>query len=248
VHIHSCDEVERLLDPNAHEAFDRLKDQGKVRFLGFSSHTPNLIEVTNAAIASNRFDVMMLAYHHGIWAQFDDLLTRARSERDMGVVAMKTLKGAKHRGLENFRDEADSYTQAALKWALSNPKVACAVISFYELQHVDEYLHASGRAVTATDVAVLEKYDREIRGSYCGPHCGECLDHCPETLQIADVLRHRMYFEDYGWQKEAMRLYAALEKNASVCAGCPAPCRGVCPVGVPIRERMMGAHELLTLA
>jgi hypothetical protein len=61
VHIHSCDELERLLDPNAHEAFDRLKQQGKVRFLGVSTHTPDLERVARAAIASKRFDVMMLA-------------------------------------------------------------------------------------------------------------------------------------------------------------------------------------------
>ena len=30
IHIHSCDRVERLLAPNIHEAFDRLKEQGKV--------------------------------------------------------------------------------------------------------------------------------------------------------------------------------------------------------------------------
>jgi hypothetical protein len=59
-HIHSCDEVARLLDPNVHEAFDRLKQAGKVRFLGFSTHTPNLVEVATTAIDSNRFDVMML--------------------------------------------------------------------------------------------------------------------------------------------------------------------------------------------
>ena len=34
IHIHSCDRVERLMAPNIHEAFDRLKEQGKVRFLG----------------------------------------------------------------------------------------------------------------------------------------------------------------------------------------------------------------------
>ena len=50
VHIHSCDSVERLLDENAHEAFDRLKEQGKVRFLGVSTHTPNLEAVATAAL------------------------------------------------------------------------------------------------------------------------------------------------------------------------------------------------------
>ncbi len=248
VHIHACDEVERLMDENAHEAFDRLKQAGKVRFLGFSSHTPNLVEVTETAIASGRFDVMMLAYHHGIWPQLGGLIERARREQDMGVVAMKTLKGAKHHGLAGFREHAGSYSQAALRWVLSNSDVSCAVISFVEFQHVDEYLQASGGTLRPEDVAILEKYDRLVAGSYCAPHCGACLPACPEQLAIHDVLRHRMYFEDYGDEKEAMRLYARLEKNAAVCVSCSAPCLGSCPLGIPIQERMIGAHELLRLS
>jgi hypothetical protein len=245
VHIHACDEVGRLMDENVHEAFDRLKQAGKVRFLGFSSHTPNLVEVAETAITSGRFDVMMLAYHHGIWPKLGELIARARREQDMGVVAMKTLKGAKHHGLAGFRDEAASYSQAALRWVLSNPDVSAAVISFVEFQHVDEYLRASGGRLRPEDVAILEKYDRLIAGSYCAPHCGACLPACPEQLAIHDVLRHRMYFEDYGDEKEAMRLYAGLEKNASSCASCSAPCLGACPLGIPIQERMIGAHDLL---
>jgi aryl-alcohol dehydrogenase-like predicted oxidoreductase len=247
-HIHSCDELDRLMDPNVHEAFDRLREQGKLRFLGFSSHTPNLEQVARTAIESGRFDVMMLAYHHGLWPSIGELISRARREADMGVVAMKTLKGAKHHGLAGFREEADAYSQAALKWALSNPEVSCAVISFFESQHVDEYLYASGRALEPKDVAVLAKYDRLIAGSYCAPHCGACLDSCPEGLAINDVLRQRMYFEDYGWEKEGMRQYAQLERSASVCASCSAPCVGSCPIGVRIQERMAGAHELLSQA
>ena len=166
----------------------------------------------------------------------------------MGIIAMKTLKGAKHHGLAGFREHADSYSQAALRWVLSNSDVSAAVISFFEFQHVDEYLRASGGDVTGQDLAILQQYDRQILGSYCAPHCGACLGSCPEKLAIHDVLRHRMYFEDYGDEKEAMHLYAALERNASVCASCSAPCTGSCPVGIPIQERMTGAHELLTLS
>lgn len=248
IHVHSCDEIPRLEDPNMHEAFDRLKQAGKARFLGFSTHTPNLVQVVDAGIASGRFDVMMLAYHHGIWSQLPDVIKRAREEQDMGVVAMKNLKGAKHHGLVGFQEEADAYSQAALKWTLSNPDVSCAVISFFELQHVDEYLHASGKAPTARDHAILDKYDREIVGTYCAPHCGACLSSCPEDVPIHDVLRHRMYFEDYGWEKEGMRLYSKLGTNAAACASCSAPCMGSCPVGIPIQERTSEAHELLTLS
>ncbi len=245
-HVHSCDTVERLMDENAHEAFDRLQQEGKVRFLGFSTHTPNLVEVVETAIESGRFDVMMVAYHHGLWSALPGLIERARREQDMGVVAMKTLKGARHHGLAGFREHADAYSQAALRWVLSNPDVSCAVISFYELQHVDEYLAASGGQLGADDRVVLERYDQQIFGSYCAPHCGACLDRCPEQLAIHDVLRYRMYAEDYGWRSEGARLYAQLAKNASVCIACDAPCLGSCPVGVPIAERTRGAHRLLT--
>jgi aryl-alcohol dehydrogenase-like predicted oxidoreductase len=247
VHIHSCDTVERLLDPNVHEAFDRLREQGKARFLGVSTHTPNLEAVADAALASNRFDVLMLAYHHGAWSKLADIIARAAAQ-DVGVVAMKTLKGARHRGMADFREEADSYAQAAFKWVLSNPHVSCLVISFFDHAHVDEYLHASGQPLGARDLAVLERYDQLIAGTHCFAHCGACLDSCPESLRIHDVLRHRMYFENYGDEKEAMRLYAALEKQANVCIGCSAPCSGACPEGIPIRERTIGAHRMLTFA
>ncbi len=247
VHIHSCDEVDRLMDPNVHEAFDQLKAEGKARFLGVSTHTPRLVDVANQAIDSGRFDVMMLAYHHGIWPELGAIVDRAHDEQDMGIVAMKTLKGARHRNLEGFHD-ANTYAQAALKWVHSNPKVSCAVISFFERQHLDEYLYASGRSLSPEDVAVLERYDQSIVGSYCAPHCGACLESCPEDVPIHDVLRHRMYFEDYHDERNAMELYSKLEVNAQACAGCAAPCLGSCPLGIPIPERTKGAHELLSFA
>jgi uncharacterized protein len=248
VHIHSCDRVERLMAPSFHEAFDRLKEQGKARFLGVSTHTPNLSAVAHAAIDSGRFDVLMLAYHFGMGWDLDAILDRAAAQ-DVGVVAMKTLKGAKQRNLAAFQDDATSYTQAAFRWVLSNPRVSCLVISIAEPAHVDEYLVASGTELAAADHRVLARYDALVGDQYCRPHCGACLDSCPEGLPIHDVLRYRMYFEDYGDEKEAMRKYARLGgHDASRCLGCPAPCTGSCPYGLRIRERMLGAHARLVLA
>ena len=247
LHIHSCDRLERLLAPNFHEAFDRLKEQGKARFLGVSSHTPNLAAVANAAIDSGRFDVLMLAYHHGMGWDLEKILDRAAA-KDVAVVAMKTLKGAKHQNLAAFRDEATSYTQAAFRWVLSNPKVSCLVVSFSELQQVDEYLTASGTRLTAADRRVLARYDELIAGDYCRPHCGACLDSCIASLPIDDVLRYRMYFDDYGAEKLAMGKYARLgTANAAQCITCPAPCAGACPHGIPIREKMIDAHQKLAM-
>lgn len=244
-HIHACDTVARLMDENVHEAVDRLREQGKVRFMGVSTHTPNLEEVATAAIDSERFQVMMLAYHHGAWPTQQEIISRA-ARNGIGIVAMKTLKGAKHNGLADFSVERDSYTQAAFKWVLANPDVSNLVISFHNDQHLDEYLFASGQSVTAQDVAVLDKYDGLIAGSHCFQHCSSCLGACPSGVPIHDVLRHRMYFEDYGDQKQAMQGYARLTVDASSCLGCDAPCTGACPEGIPIYDRMVAAHQMLT--
>ena len=246
VHVHACDDVNRLLDPNMLAAFETAKAQGKVKFLGVSTHTPNLEEVAYTAIDSGHFDVLMLAYHHGAWPKQRDIIEKA-AQKGIGIVAMKTLKGAKHRGMMEFQNEETSYTQAAFKWVNSNPNVSCLVISMFETEHLDEYLYASGKSLSDNDVAVLDKYDDLIAGTHCFSSCGDCLGECPESLPINDVLRHRMYFEDYGDEKEAMLLYAALDKNADKCLTCAAPCTGACPQDIDIKGRMIGAHEKLTL-
>ena len=246
VHIHSCNSVDRLMDENAHEAFDRLKAQGKARFLGVSTHTPDLEEVANAAIDSNRFDVMMLAYHYGAWPGIGQIIDRAAAN-DIGVVAMKTLRGSSHQGLRAVQDSPESFTQASFKWVLSNPSVSCLVISLWERAQIDEFFFASGQDPSADEYAVLESYDQSTRSIQCRPHCGDCLSQCPENLSIPDILRQRTYFENYGAEKEGMRLYSELEKNASVCAACPAPCQSGCSYGINIPDELKKAHSLLSL-
>jgi hypothetical protein len=247
VHVHSCNSVERLMDENVHEAFDRLREQGKVRFLGVSTHTPNLEVVANAAIDSDRFDVMMLAYHFGAWPNLASIIDRA-AQKDIGVVAMKTLRGSMHKELHWSRDERDSFTQASFKWVLENPSVACLVISLWSSEQLDEFLFASGKRPEASDLALLQRYQELTQGAHCRQHCGACLSRCPEGLPIPDVLRQRMYFENLGAQKQAMQLYSALAKQADVCAGCSAPCTSACPDGIPIARRMRESHDLLSIA
>jgi aryl-alcohol dehydrogenase-like predicted oxidoreductase len=246
IHIHSCDSIERLMDENAHEAFDRLKQAGKVRFLGVSTHTPNLEAVANQAIESGRFDVMMLAYHHGAWPGLEAIINRA-AEADIGVVAMKTLRGAMHQGLLWSRADRESYTQAAFKWVLSNPGVSGLVISLWEKTQLDEFLYASGQPPSQDDFARLKRYEDLVSATHCRPHCGVCLDQCPEQLAIHDILRYRMYFEQYGAQKEAMRLYSKLEKKADSCISCSAPCANACPYAIPIAQRTRETHRLLSI-
>jgi L-lactate utilization protein LutB len=124
------------------------------------------------------------------------------------------------------------------------------VVTIAHFPQIDEYLFASGGAVTAQETALLEKYDRLVSNRYCRPGCGACLDSCPVDVPIDDLLRYRMYAETYGREREAMRLYAKVDlaRSGASCTHCPAPCQAACPFEIPIRERLMGAERMLRWA
>jgi predicted aldo/keto reductase-like oxidoreductase len=245
--IHEVNDLDRLMAPTFHEAYDRLRQQGKVRFLGVSSHTPNLEEVMRHAVDSGRFHMLLVAYNFNNWPDLTTIFRDAH-RRGVGVVAMKTLKGAHATVLKNFADPSQAFSQAAFKWVLSNPNVSGLVVSISNDQQIDEYLYASGQKVAAADVALLERYDRAIARDYCRPGCGECLDHCPYGVPVDDIFRYAMYYENYGRHADARAKYAALsaEHNASRCATCPAPCQAACPFEIPIRSKLSGFDTLLT--
>jgi aryl-alcohol dehydrogenase-like predicted oxidoreductase len=247
VHIHAVNSVDRLMDTSIHEAFDRLKEAGKVRFLGVSSHTADLERVMRHAVECGRFDVIMVAYNFKSWPELASIFRKAH-QRGVGVVAMKTLKGAYHSKLADFTPtERESFAQAAFKWVLSNPSVSGLVISIGRFEQIDEYLYASGQAVTQQDLALLEKYDRLVAREYCRPGCGGCLGRCPHGVPIDDILRYEMYAENYGREKRAMLLYSRVppERRADRCLACDAPCSGACEFGIPIRARLERADRSL---
>jgi Predicted oxidoreductases of the aldo/keto reductase family len=249
LHIHACNSVDRLMAPSFHEAFDRLKDQGKARFLGVSSHTPELEKVMNHAVDSGRFDVIMTAYSSKSWPGLPKILERAHA-KGIGVVAMKTLKGAYHSVLHDFSPtERTSFTQAAFKWVNANPNVSGLVVTIHRPAQIDEYLYASGEKISDDDLALLHRYDRLVDSRYCRPGCGECLDRCPFDIPINDWLRYAMYYEGYGAERRAILYYQESRRRvghgAEVCSSCSAPCQDACPSGIPIRGELMRTDRLL---
>jgi predicted aldo/keto reductase-like oxidoreductase len=247
--IHEVNDLDRLMAPTFHEAFDRLREQGKARFLGVSSHTPNLEQVMQHAVDSGRFQMLLVAYNFNNWPDLTNIF-HAAHEKGVGVVAMKTLKGAQASVLKDFADQRQAFSQAAFKWVLSNPDVSGLVVTMMDFDQIDEYLYASGEKATDADLALLERYDAAVTRNYCRPGCGACLDDCPVGVPINDIFRYAMYFENYGQEREAMAKYAriASARNASQCVSCPAPCQSSCPFELPIREKMLRFHPLLTLA
>jgi predicted aldo/keto reductase-like oxidoreductase len=204
-----------------------------------------MIEVMTAAIESDRFDVIMPAYSYKLWPALDRVLDQAK-QRDVGVVAMKTLKGAYHTTLPELEGDQGTFAQSAFRWVLANPKVGCLVISISTPEQIDEYLVASGQVPDGADLARLDRYDAATSHLYCRPGCGACLGACPEGVAIDDVLRAEMYATRYGDAPSGRALYASLGAPAAACLDCAAPCAGSCPFGLDVPGSTRAAHGALS--
>jgi predicted aldo/keto reductase-like oxidoreductase len=65
-------------------------------------------------------------------------------------------------------------------------------------------------------------------------------------VPIADVLRTRMYAQDYGDLKLARREYARLGDGAAACLTCAHPvCVGACTHGLAINTLLAPMHRML---
>ncbi len=240
----AAEERKRLLDDNMLSAFDELKNEGKARFLAVSSHGPNNMEyLLLAAVESGHFDLIMPAFNFMKFPRIPEVLKAAHA-RDIGVIAMKTLAGA--RDME-FDAKGASFEQSAFKWVLKHPQVGGLVVTMKKVSDLDDYLPASGEQLTAVDQQTLNRYASLYARDYCRTGCGDCQDACPRRLQIASILRYQMYFDQYRDEKCAMAQYADLERDVSVCLDCSdRQCDSACPYGLPVSRKLRAAHESLS--
>ena len=126
--------------------------------------------------------------------------------------------------------------------------VDAAIISMTSSDQIDEYLGASGAMeVTAHDLDLLKQYAALTDATYCRHSCNDCAGACPFGVQIADVLRTRMYATDYGDFAFARDEYAVLDQNASPCLSCDgSPCADACTHDINIAALCGPTHQMLS--
>ncbi|MEE9280708.1 MAG: aldo/keto reductase [Myxococcota bacterium] len=260
---HAVNDAGRLDNPEWYEFAERAKKQGKIRFTGMSGHGGRLAECLEHALDGDLVDVILVAYNFGqdprfyeafmrrfdlvaIQPELPALLEKARAS-DVGVVAMKTLMGARLNDMRPYERNGSTFSQAAFRWVLSNPNVDSLIVSMKRTADIDEFLVASGSgSLSGADVGLLERYARRNGSHYCRPGCDACSGSCPYGVAISEVLRTRMYATDYGDVDYALEDYARLGAGANACATCAEqPCLGSCPYGLPIAELTRSAHQRL---
>ena len=106
-------------------------------------------------------------FYEGLTRSLDWIATQAdlprvlakAKQKNIGVTVMKTQHGARLNDMRPYETGGATFSQAALRWVMTNPHVDAAVITMSSAERVNEYLGASGyRELAAGDRNLLERY------------------------------------------------------------------------------------------
>ena len=199
---HAVNDVRRLQNPEWAEFTDRAIRDGKIRFRGVSGHGGALVECLDYALDNDLADVVLVAHNFAQDASFYErlraqlhfvalqpelarVIERASSE-GVGVIAMKTLMGARINDMRPYESSGATFSQAAFRWVLSNPHVDGLIVSMTSAADIDEYVAASGSGPTsAADMPLLARYAALQGQRYCRHACNACEASCPAGVEIS---------------------------------------------------------------
>jgi len=243
IQLHHLTGWERIFNTETREALTLLKKQGKVRFCGVTTHK-NEVEVLNGLVddPDRFFDTCLVKYNFKSDPTLGAAIDRAASA-GVGIIAMKTLIG----GYATTGLGRISAHQAALKWALQNPKVTAAIAGMKDMGQLREDVAVMGMSFSYADQRRLERYTEAIASVYCH-FCGSCEGGCPRGVEISTVNRALMYAEG-GYRDLALAraTYAELPPAASAgsCLDCRS-CTARCVNGLDISAKMERARAVLS--
>ena len=210
---------EALIGPNgAMEAVVRAREAGKIRHMGFTSHS---LEMAVKLVKTELFSTVQFPFNFLEGAAQEELHPLAR-QQNMGILAMKPFGGG---ALEDGK--------LCFKYLRQWPEVI-PLPGFDTVEGVDEIveLYKAENEVSPEDLAAMERCKEEVGQEFCR-RCEYCQP-CPEGVMITPsmiypVIAHRMS------PKKAADFSSKAMESVKNCIEC-GECVERCPYNLPIPE------------
>lgn len=241
----------------------RLKQEGKIRHIGLSSHNP---QVAIKAVESGLVDVLMFSINpcydlqpasedvEDLWKDENyehelqnidpqrELLYELCEQKGVGIDVMKVYGGG------DLLSEANSPFGKAftpvqcIEYALTRPGVASVMIGCRRNEEVRQAADWCNATKEEKDYArVMQGMERFSWKGHC-MYCGHCAP-CAVGIDIAGVNKYYNLTVAEGFVPETVREhYKTLSHHASECIRC-GQCEKNCPFGVDIRGHMQKAED-----
>jgi predicted aldo/keto reductase-like oxidoreductase len=225
------------------EAFEKLKRDGKTRFVGIATHS-NEPAVIRAAAKSKFWDVVLTAFNFRQSHREDvRAAIHEAAAAGLGVVAMKTQAGV-------YWDQSRKRKinmKAALKWALQDENVHTSIPAFRNFDEMEQDISVmENPALTDEEKSDLGIGDEMgFSGNYC-QQCGQCLTQCPHGVDIPHLMRSHMYALAHRQPRKARRTLSGWSARDVPCADC-ADCTVECALALDVRSRALDVSRLLNV-
>ena len=213
------------------DALAAVRKEGKVRFIGLSTHA-DMANVINAAVEAGVFDVIQTSFNFTMASDAPMMNAVANAgSKGIGIIAMKVLAGgARYPNPDTLRQYPGAViTSAALKWVLRNEYVNTSIPGIANFDHLRaNFTVASNLTLTDEESRFLSDNRITLGMEFCR-QCSKCLASCPKKADIPDLMRVHMYAAQYGDFQLARQTINGIPRENGLqactsCANCTARC------------------------
>lgn len=263
-YVDSLEDWEAVAGGPVMEYARELQAQGKIRYIGLSSHNP---AAAMQAVQSGLIDVLMFSINpcydlqpanedcYALWdgKNYDRQLVNMDPEREalyetcsrlgVAITVMKAFGGGDLLDEELSPAGKALTVNQCLHYALTRPGVAAVMSGAHTVDELEKCLEYTTAADVEKDYAAafaaLPKISWEGHCMYCG-HCAPC----PQGIDVAAVTKFLNLTKAQNSVPETVREhYAALRHHAGECVKCGA-CEKRCPFKVTVIQNMQEAVKV----
>ncbi len=245
--LHNLGNPDRL-DDEMKACQEALKKSGKIRYFGFSSHHDRMIDVLERAPQVGFIDTIMFKYSFRNMA--DARLQKALdacAEAGIGLIAMKT-QGGRQPTATAPTWEGYSRHQAALKVVWEDQRITAICSEMVNVQQVKENAAAArlGRGLGWLERQELQEYASSTDHLHCRGCAHICESRVGAGTAVADLLRLKMYHDDYGKRRYARDLFAQMPAAERQVDGVDfRDAEAACPFGLQVGNMVRDAVSKL---
>ncbi len=256
--IHAITDIEEMT-PAIKTWAAAMKQAGKFKFVGFSTHT-NMAECLTGAAKLGWIDAVMLTYNFRVMQNPKmQEAVNACAQAGIGLVAMKTQSGgpvapkgesrSKAQMVDSFLKRGFTDKQAKLKAVWETPQIAsiCSQMPNLTILSANVAAALDQTKLAKEELDSLRRYALETKAGYCAG-CGKiCGDAVGGAVPVNEVMRCLMYHQYYGEPELARMTFAGLgeEVRQRLTEVDYSRAERVCPHGLAIAELMRQAQEML---
>ena len=249
VHSLNRNHYKKVKDLHCVEFLQQMKQEGKIKHLGFSFH--DTYQVFTQILNDYTWDFVQIQLNYLDWHnQGAEQLYRELERRNLPVMVMEPVRGGYLATIDSERakpflelEPQRSIASWAIRWVGSLPQVAVVLSGMSDLQQLEDNVATMTHfePMNEQELAAIDRVVEEIRKVNEIPctGCRYCMD-CPMGVDIPEIFSIYSQYKIFGKEKAFVQDYEEVVEHgngAEHCVRCMA-CTTKCPQMIAIPDKL----------